>query len=53
MNAIQAGSADADPAKWRVTQEMLQREIEKAQPPKDEHSGKGTRGKRVIGFGVA
>ena len=34
MNAIHAGSADADPAKWRVTQGMLEREIEKARVAK-------------------
>lgn len=40
LNAIHAGSVDADPAKWGITQGMLEREIEKAK-----------RGKRVIGFG--
>ena len=53
MNAIHAGREDADPAKWRVTQEMLEREIEKARAAKEEHSGKARREKRVIGFGVA
>jgi len=52
LNAIHAGSADADPAKWRVTQEMLKQEIEKARKAKEEHSGKAKRGKRVIGFGM-
>jgi hypothetical protein len=36
LNAIHAGSMDAEPAKWRVTQEMLERAIEKvrvAMPP--------------------
>jgi hypothetical protein len=49
LNAIHAGSADADPDKWRITQGMLEREIEKARAAKAEHSGKkGER--RVIGF---
>jgi hypothetical protein len=30
VNAIHAGSTDADPAKWRVTEAMLEREIAKA-----------------------
>ena len=30
VNAIYAGSADADSAKWTVTQGMLEREIGKA-----------------------
>ncbi|MEI6535825.1 MAG: hypothetical protein WCN98_10830 [Verrucomicrobiaceae bacterium] len=47
LNAIHAGSVDADPAKWRVTQAMLERETEKARAAKQEHEGKG-----VIGFGV-
>ena len=49
LNAIHAGSADADPAKWKVTQGMLEREIEKARAAKAEHSGKV---RRAIGFGV-
>ena len=52
LNAIHSGSADADPAKWKVTQEMLEREIEKARAAKAEHSGKARRRKRLIGFGV-
>jgi hypothetical protein len=28
VNAIHAGSVDADPAKWQVTQEMLKRDQE-------------------------
>jgi len=27
VNAVHAGSVDADPANWKVTQEMLEREI--------------------------
>lgn len=47
---IHAGSANAAPAKWRVTQEMLERKIEKARAAKVEHSGNAKRGKRVNGF---
>ena len=50
-NVIHAGSVDADPAQWKITQASLEREIEKAQVAKKEHSGKAKRGKRVIGFG--
>ena len=50
LNAIHAGSADADPAKWRVTQTMLEREIAKVKRAKTVHSG-GTEGpRRRIGF---
>ena len=52
LNAIHAGSVDADPAKWRVTHGMLEREIEKARAARAEHEGKAKRGKRVIGFGT-
>jgi len=48
-NAIHARSLDADPAKWRVTQEMLEREIEEARKAREEHEGKA---KRQNGFGV-
>jgi hypothetical protein len=50
VNAIHAGSVDADPAKWRVTQEMLEREITKAKKAKAEHSGKKGKSRRRIGF---
>jgi SpoVK/Ycf46/Vps4 family AAA+-type ATPase len=53
LNAIHAGSVDADAAKWRVSQEMIEREIEKARVAREEHSGKARKQKRVIGFGVA
>jgi SpoVK/Ycf46/Vps4 family AAA+-type ATPase len=48
VNVIHARSVDADPAKWKITQGMLEREIEKARAAKEEHSGKK---RRVIGFG--
>jgi len=50
VNAIHAGSADADPAKWQVTQEMLEREIAKAKKAKAEHSGEKGKNRRRIGF---
>ncbi len=49
VNAIHAGSTDADPTKWKVTQEMLEREIAKAKKAKAEHSGEKA-GSRRIGF---
>jgi hypothetical protein len=49
FNAIHAGSVDADPAQWRITQVMLEREIEKAPAARAEHGG--GKAKRVIGFG--
>jgi SpoVK/Ycf46/Vps4 family AAA+-type ATPase len=39
LNAIYAGSTDADPAKWMVTQAMIEAEIKKARRAKAEHSG--------------
>jgi len=39
VNAIHAGSVDADPAKWAVTQGMLAQEIAKVRLAKAEHSG--------------
>ena len=47
VNAIYAGSTDADPAKWLVTQEMLEREIAKA---KAEQSGEKGKSRTKIGF---
>jgi hypothetical protein len=41
LNAIQAGSADADPVKWKVTQGRLEREAEKVRAARKEHLGKG------------
>jgi len=38
VNAIHAGSTDDDAAKWKVTQEMLEREIRKVRKAKVEHS---------------
>ena len=52
VNAIHAGSTDADPAKWRVTQEMMKREIAKVKKTKAEHSGERGGPKRKIGFGA-
>ncbi len=54
IEAIHVGSADADPdpAKWRVTYEMMEKEIGKVRRAKKEHSVKAKRRERVIGFGV-
>jgi SpoVK/Ycf46/Vps4 family AAA+-type ATPase len=50
VNAIHAGSVDVDPAKWAVTQGMLEREIAKVKKAKAEHSGEKEGAKRRIGF---
>jgi ATP-dependent 26S proteasome regulatory subunit len=50
VNAIHAGSVDADPAKWKVTQEMMEREIRKVRKAKAEHSGEKRNNRRRIGF---
>ena len=50
VNAIYAGSVDADPAKWTVTQAMLEREIAKVKKARVEHSGEKQGPKRRIGF---
>jgi hypothetical protein len=50
VNAIHAGSTDADPAEWQVTQGMLQREIAKVRKAKAEHSGEKSKNRRRIGF---
>jgi ATP-dependent 26S proteasome regulatory subunit len=50
VNAIHAGSVDADPAKWLVTQAMLEREIAKVRKAKAEHSGEKSKNRRRIGF---
>jgi hypothetical protein len=50
VNAIHAGSVDADPAKWQVTQVMLEREIAKVRKAKAEHAGEKGKSRRKIGF---
>jgi hypothetical protein len=50
VNAIYAGSVDADSAKWMVTQGMLEREIAKVKKAKAEHSGERTGSRKRIGF---
>jgi ATP-dependent 26S proteasome regulatory subunit len=50
VNAIHAGSTDADSEKWQVTQEMLEREIAKVRKAKAEHSEKKVKSRRRIGF---
>lgn len=41
LNAIYMGSVDANPAKWWVTQQLVEREIAKVKKAKVEHSGVG------------
>lgn len=50
VNAIHAGSTDADPAKWLVTREMVEREITKVKKAKAEHAGENGKSRRRIGF---
>ena len=50
VNAIHAGSTDADPAKWKVTQEMMEKEIKKVRRVKKEHERASCNAKRRIGF---
>ena len=50
VNAIHAGSTDADPAKWQVTQAILEREIAKTKKAKAEHAGEKSKSRRRIGF---
>ena len=50
VNAIHVGSTNADPAKWMVTQAMLEREIAKAKKAKAEHTGEKSKSRRRIGF---
>jgi SpoVK/Ycf46/Vps4 family AAA+-type ATPase len=50
VNAIHAGSTDADPEKWQVTQVILGREITKAKKAKAEHAGEKGKNRRTIGF---
>jgi hypothetical protein len=50
IKLIHAGSTDADPAKWKLTQEMLEREIAKAKKAKAEHAGEKGKNRRMIGF---
>ena len=50
LNAIYAGSTDANPERWEVSQAMIEAEIQKARKAKAEHSGEKRKEKRVIGF---
>jgi hypothetical protein len=50
VNAIQAGSADTNPERWLVTQEILEKEIIKVNKAKAEHSGENGKNRRRIGF---
>jgi hypothetical protein len=40
VNAIHVGNVDEDPAKWVVTQGMLEQQIAKVKKAKAEHSGR-------------
>jgi hypothetical protein len=48
LQDLQAGSVDADPMTWMVTQGMLERQIVKVKKAKAEHSGESAEG----AFGV-
>ena len=50
VNAIHAGSTDANPDRWMVTQVILEREIAKAKKAKAEHSEEKGKSRRRIGF---
>jgi hypothetical protein len=50
VNAIYAGSVDADLEKWAVTQGMIEEEIAKVRKAKAEHTGGRAGSKRTIGF---
>ena len=50
VNAIHAGSVDPNPAKWVVTQGMIEREIWKVRKAKAGHSGGRQVPKGRIGF---
>ena len=49
LNAMYAGSTDANPERWLVKQGMLEREIAKAKKAKAEHTGEKGKARR-IGF---
>ncbi len=50
VNAIHAGSADDDPAKWTVTQGMLEREIQKVKKDEKNIQQCALKEKRTIRF---
>ena len=51
LNASYAGSSDANPERWEVTQAMIEAEIQKARKAKAEHAGETAGPKRRFGFG--
>ena len=51
VNSIHAGSVNEDPVKWKITQEMVEKEIKKVGRAKKEHEGKAKSTSR-IGFCV-
>ncbi len=50
LNAIYAGSTDANPERWMVTQGMIEAEIAKAKKAKAEHAWEKGKRRRRIGF---
>jgi hypothetical protein len=50
VNAIHAGSTDANPERCMVTQGMIEAEIAKAKKAKAEHAGEKGKSRRRIGF---
>ena len=50
LNAIHAGSTAENPEKWKVTQEMLVREIQRVKSAKREHTDQHGNAQRRIGF---
>jgi hypothetical protein len=50
INAIDAGSADSDSAKWLVTHAILEREIAKVKKAKAEHAGEKQGPRKRTGF---
>jgi hypothetical protein len=50
VNAIHAGSVDADTEKWQVTQVMLEQEIAQVRKANAERSGEKGKARRKICF---
>ena len=50
LNAIHAGSTDDNPARWKVNEQILLREIRCARQTKAEHEGRTAKRGRAIGF---
>ena len=50
LNAIHAGSTDGNECKWKVTHDLLMREIDRVKNAKREHAGDCGKARRRIGF---